>query len=300
MDSTQSLSDFYREKLDFVPVVLRENMGHFNVFRMEDFVGKHAKPIPYSRKDYFKISLLVGKKRLLYANKEIEVERQALLFANPLIPYKWEPLEEDHSGYFCIFTASFFDHFGKIADYPVFQPGVVPVYPLDDSQRRRLEEIYLKMLDEIDSDYSYKYDVLRNLTFELIHAGLKMRPAEVSLFANTDASTRIASIFLELLERQFPIESPGRQMPLQTPSAFAEQMAVHVNHLNKALKKICGKTTSQLIAERVAREAAFLLKNTNWPIGDIAWSLGFNERPPFIHFFKKHFTISPRAFRNRV
>lgn len=37
-------------------------MGHFNVFKLDDVIGKHAGPIPSSRKDYFKISLLVGKK----------------------------------------------------------------------------------------------------------------------------------------------------------------------------------------------------------------------------------------------
>jgi AraC family transcriptional activator of pobA len=79
-DNIQGVTDFYREKLDFVPVGLRENIGHFNVFRMEEFMGKYAKPIPYNRKDYFKISLLIGKKRLLYANKEIEIGKQALLF----------------------------------------------------------------------------------------------------------------------------------------------------------------------------------------------------------------------------
>jgi len=44
-----------------VPDNLKKEIGHFNVFRFEDFVGKKAKPVPYSRKDYYKISLLIGK-----------------------------------------------------------------------------------------------------------------------------------------------------------------------------------------------------------------------------------------------
>jgi len=49
---------------------------------------------------------------------------------------------------------------------------------------------------------------------------------------------------MELLERQFPIESPIQRMKLRSPIDFANQLAVHVNHLNRAIKETMGKTTS--------------------------------------------------------
>jgi len=89
-------------------------------------------------------------------------------------------------------------------------------------------------------------------------------------------------------------------MRLRSPVDFAEQLSVHVNHLNRSLKEITGKTTSQLIAERVSQEARILLKRTNWNISEIAYSLGFEELSHFINFFKKHFNQTPKAFRDRV
>jgi len=298
MEPTQNLEDFYSQKLNFMPDNLKKEMGHFNVFNLDDFVGKHAKPIPYSRKDYFKISLLSGHKRLSYADKVIDVAGHALLFANPLIPYKWEPLAGEQSGYFCIFTEAFFNHYGNIKEYPLFQPGNIPVFPLSVIQKDSIQQIYLKMLEEIASDYKYKYDVLRNLVFDLIHIAMKMQPATASSYSAVNAATRISSLFMELLERQFPIETPAQQMSLRSPSEFAAQLSVHINHLNRALKETTGKTTSQIIGERVGQEAQALLRHTQWNIGEIAWSLGFEELSPFINFFKKKFNQSPRSFRN--
>jgi AraC-like DNA-binding protein len=74
-------------------------------------------------------------------------------------------------------------------------------------------------------------------------------------------------------------------------------MAVHVNHLNRALREVSGKTTTKLIAERLIQEARTLLRNTTWNIGEIGWCLGFEERSHFINFFKKNTRLSPGAYR---
>lgn len=299
MEKTLTIEDFYQHKLNFMPDNLKKEIGHFNVFKLDDFTGAFAKPIPYSRKDYFKISLIIGKNLVHYADKTIEMNQPAMLFANPQIPYNWEPLEEEQSGFFCIFTEAFFNHFGNIKEYPVFKPGGNPIYFLTDEDLNGIKNIYLKMFEEIDSDYVYKYDVLRNLVFELIHTALRMQPA-TTLYSNQNASARISSLFMELLERQFPIESQLQRINLRSANDFANQLAVHVNHLNRALKETTGKTTSQLIGERITQEARALLKHTDWNISEIGYTLGFEELPHFINFFKKNTQLSPKSFRTVI
>jgi AraC-like DNA-binding protein len=104
-------------------------------------------------------------------------------------------------------------------------------------------------------------------------------------------------LFQELLERQYPIESPLQQIRLKTPAEFADQLNVHINHLNRVLKDATGKTTSQLIAGRVASEARALLKHTNWNISEIGWCLGFEDTSNFVKFFKKQSTTTPHQYR---
>ena len=87
---------------------------------------------------------------------------------------------------------------------------------------------------------------------------------------------------------------------MDAASGFARQLNVHVNHLNKALKEITGKTTSQLINERILQEAKILLRSTNWTVNEIAWSLGFEEPNHFSGFFKSKAKISPNKFRKSI
>jgi AraC-like DNA-binding protein len=152
------------------------------------------------------------------------------------------------------------------------------------------------MFREIESDYAYKYDLLRNYVIELIHFGQKLQPA-TALFTETNAYKRVSSLFIELLERQFPVEPPHQKLNLRSAKDYADQLSIHVNYLNKVLKEITGKTTTELITERVVKESKILLKHTDWNVSEIAYSLGFDEPSHFNNLFKKHTQLSPRAFR---
>lgn len=298
MEKLQTLLEFYQSKLNWVPDTIRKDIGHFNVFKLDDFVKKNSKPIPYSRKDYFKISLIVGRNKIHYADKDIEIKKQALFFANPQVPYNWERLDEQQTGFFCVFTPEFFHQFGKLTEYEMFQPNSIPVYELSNDEMECAQQIFHKMEKEIVSEYNHKYDLLRTFVFELMHLALKIVPVTTIDRKPKKAPQRTTILFLELLERQFPIDNTNRCLALRSPSDFARQLSIHVNHLNRAVKLATEKTTSQLIAERILQEAKILLKHTEWNISEIAFSLGFKELTHFNNFFKKYTDLNPTQFKN--
>lgn len=291
-----ALQSFYKALNQDIAPALQE-VGHFNIFRIEDMELPGHKQVTYSRRDFFKISLVKGHSKIHYADQTIEVLDSVLVFTNPMVPYNWERISKKQSGYVCIFTEAFFHRFGNIHDYPVFRSAETAVIPLSASEVSHFNDLFLKMFNELQGDYAYKYDLLRHLVMEVIHGAQKMQPASGSPAMGSNAAERITGLFAELLERQFPIELSSQVIRLNTPSAFAQQLNVHVNHLNKALKEITGKTTSQLIKERVLQEARILLKSTNWTINEIAWSLGFGEPNHFSAFFKSLAKITPNKFR---
>lgn len=298
MSQPETITDFYRNKIGHVPAGLQDGVGHFNVFKLEPFIGKSARPVPYSRRDYFKVMLVKGAGNIHYANKVIPVHRQALTFSNPQIPYKWDTTEHISSGVFCVFNHAFFLNYGNILQYDVFQPGGTHVFELSDEHYDVISKVYSRMFAEIESDYTYKYDVLRNLMLEVVHTALKMNPSAGLPLRPVNASARISSLFLELLERQFPVDDEHRHIELRTPSDFARQLSVHVNHLNRAVKAVMQKTTSEIIAERLVRESVILLRHSNWSVSEIAWALGFSETTHFNNFFKKHVLMSPLKYKN--
>jgi AraC family transcriptional activator of pobA len=301
MVTNTSLEKFYEESSAALPAGIAKEIGHFNVFVTETLFDKKTggRHMPYSRRAYYKISWIRGKSRAEYADKTIDIPESALLFATPKIPYNWIPDDGNQTGMFCIFTADFLAH-GKtgaeLDDLPLFQPGQVPVFQLNAEEVREVEYIFKKMHRELASDYRFKYDLLRNLVLELIHYGQKLQPVTVSEFVH-NASERISSLFIELLERQFPVDSQHQRLNLRTAKDYADRLAVHVNHLNKVLKEVTGNTTTQIIANRIIQEAKILLKQTNWTIAEIAYTLGFDDIAHFSNFFKKQTSAPPMAFR---
>ncbi len=298
MEKTESIQDFYYHKFNQLPEHFQTASGHFNVFRLEDCFQPGSQPIHYSRREFYKISLIRGKNLYHYADKSIEISGTTLMFFNPMVPYTWEPLSEERTGFFCIFTDSFYTerYRGNLAEMPMFVPGGKPAYVLTEAQDRQISGLFEKMLDEMSSDYQYKYDLLQSYTLELIHTALKMQPSQ-TLYKHPDANTRITTVFTELLERQFPIESPVQRFTMRSASDFADQLSLHVNHLNRAVRQTTGMTTSSMIAQRVLGEAKALLKHTDWNISEISYSLGFEEATHFNNFFKKHTQQSPTNFR---
>ncbi|GAB3573101.1 response regulator transcription factor [Spirosoma luteolum] len=298
MAKTETLEEFYQHKFNQMPDTWQADIGQVNVFRLEDVLAPSARPVPYSRRDFYKITLIRGHNVYHYADKSIEITGPTLIFFNPQVPYTWQPLADEASGFFCIFRKSFFsDQYNTgLTDLPPFQPGGQPAYSLTDAQDQDVSALFEKMLAELDSTYTYKYELIRNYVSELVHYALKLRPSEAT-HQHPDARARLTAVFMELLERQFPIESPSQRFGLRSASAFAHLLAVHVNHLNRCVRDTTGKTTTDHIAERLASEARALLRHTNWNIAEVAYSLGFDEPAHFNYFFKKHTGLTPSTFR---
>lgn len=300
MDKTETLEEFYKRKFDWIPGSIRNEIGHFNLFRLEPFVEGKPTSIPYRRRDFYKIMLVRGHSKVHYADKVIEIKNQALSFSNPLIPYKWEHLDRIRDGIYCIFNQYFFTQFGQLNQYEVFQPGGTHIYELSDEEAKQVSEIFERMAREFDSGYKYKYDAIRNNVFELLHFALKMQPSDNQEKRQPNASQRISTLFIELLERQFPIDDSHPSLTLRSASDFASQLNVHVNHLNRAVKETTMKTTTQIISARILQESKILLRHSAWSVSEIAYALGFGEVTHFNNFFKKHAQTSPLKFRNQV
>lgn len=291
----ETVQDFYSRKQNWLPDNLRNDIGHFNVFRIEQLNGDNIKP--YTRRDYFKITLLLNGSKIEYADKVIELKQPALVFTNPFIPYRWQHSDKVYRGIFCLFDQAFFQQHGNLNSYSPFQPNGNHVFELTEAQYHVLEQHFERMFDEINSDFIHKYDVLRTIVYEVVLFALKIQP--VTTFSNhgNSASQRIAALFLELLERQFPIDEQHQTLVLRTANDYATQLNIHANYLNRAVKEITGKTTSQIIAERILLEAKILLKQTTWGIAEIAFGLGFAEPTHFNNFFRKHLNTNPTQFR---
>jgi AraC family transcriptional activator of pobA len=261
--------------------------------------------LSYNRRDFYKISLIVqGGSRLFYADRGIEINRPALVFTNPLVPYSWESLDDGviPAGYFCVFTEEFLRMGGRtesLQQSSLYKAGGDPVCFLDDEQVNYMYGVFKRMRQEIDGEYVYKYELMRSQVNLIIHEAIKMQPA-VAYFNPQNAASRITNLFLSLLDKQYPVESRQYTPALKKAGDYADKLSVHVNHLNAAVQEITGKATTWHINERLITEAKSLLLHTDWSIAEIAFSLGFEYASYFNNFFKKHLGSTPMAFRKSL
>ena len=256
----------------------------------------------YSRKDFYKINISTGKYIFHYADKSFETDKTFLFFANPHVPYSCEVIAPTQNGYTCLFAEEFLkasDRSESLQQSPLFRIGGTPILQLNSEQKKYITSIFQRMLVEQDANYAFKDELIRNHINLIIHEALKIEPSE-NLTKSRSAAERITAVFLELLERQFPIESIGQPLTLKTAQDFASSLSVHVNYLNSSVKEVTGKSTTTHIGDRIAHEATALLQHTDWNVSDIAYALGFEYPTYFNNFFKKKTGQIPKAVRSAV
>lgn len=297
----QELYNDYLPKKGPHPVILPPQTGHFNVFKRGDMLCKRLTQI--HRTDFYKISLIIGSGILHTEEKSIEVNGSTLIFYNPDVAHLWESVSPKQDGYFCLFNKHFITpSLGEsiFRHSPLVDANVNCVYPLSKEQASDMIFIFRKMMEEVDTDYVQKYDVLHHYLQVVLHHSHKMQPNATIAEKYTGASSRIASRFIELLERQFPVDSTEKELRLKSPHDFAERLSVHVNHLNRAVKEVMGKSTTEIISARIASEAQALLMHTDNSVAEIAYSLGFEHPSNFNIFFKKQTSKTPKMMRSRI
>lgn len=268
----------------------------FKAFQIEQDSGDTR---TYSRKEFYKICLTTGNSKIHYSDKTYEQEGTILFFGNPHIPYSWETISTTYVGYTILFSEDFFrksERSESLQQSSFFKVGGTPVLKITEEQRTFLNTIFQKMIAEQESDYVFKDELIRNYISLIIHESLKMEPSE-NYEQNKNASSRLTSVFLELLERQFPVETTANPLQLKTAQHYAQHLNVHINYLNRAVKEVTGKSTTSHITERIITEAKALLQHTDWSISEIAYALGFEYPTYFNNFFKKQTGTNPKAFR---
>jgi AraC family transcriptional activator of pobA len=271
----------------------------FKVHELPASIDIPAIPVSRGRRDFYKMGLVTGDMTVGYGDQIVELHDTVLFFVNPNVPRSVVRRSANTTGYACIFTETFMtgrERTGVLKNSPLFQVGDTPVIRLNNEQAAFMIGIFQKMLAVHNGDYYYKGELIRNCIELIIHEALRIQPSQnVSQFKN--AANRITHLFMDLLERQFPIERIVEPLRLRTAQDFAVSLSVHVNYLNRSIKEVTGKPTSVHIAERITAEAKALLQHTDWSVAEIAYALGFEYPTYFNNYFKRMTGTTPKILR---
>jgi AraC family transcriptional activator of pobA len=272
----------------------------FRAFRIENLDNYTPS---FGRKDIYRICLIKGNSKIEYSDTSIDLSGTYLFFGNINTPYSWIIESLDQAGYCCLFTEGFLkqttyiDHTEALS---IFDSREVSLYTLtDEKQIADIEFVFKKMIEENNSDYPNRKDLIRSFLNILAHEGRKLMLSNstVDLHGKKRASQRICSQFLRLLDTQFPVEDKNNPVQLKTVTDFAGRLGVHANYLNRALKNETGKTILKIINDRFITEAKILLQHTDWSVSEISYSLGFEYPAYFSNVFRKFIGSNPKLYR---
>lgn len=272
-----------------------DDKAHFNI-SLRKYCSFRS---PYSRRDYYKISLLIGEGIFKYGNTETYISKPVLFLPSPHVSYTWECKSSLQEGYFCLFNQQFFSEnkeFEVFKKSSLFKDWSSPFIEIPAQQLPVILGYFEQMYRLNQSNYPLRYHSIRNHLAAIFHHVLEINQDEIQA-VELPSNVRLYKKFDELLNTQFPLDSPAHPLVLKTPADFATRLNIHVNHLNSSVKSVTNQTTTQIIKQKIVEEAKSLLLYTDWDIAEVGYTLGFEEPAHFNNFFKKHAQTSPLKFK---
>jgi AraC family transcriptional activator of pobA len=107
-----------------------------------------------------------------------------------------------------------------------------------------------------------------------------------------DAQLELFRRFSSLLERDFAAHHDAGH--------YADALAMPPASLSHALTQVVGRSTKELVTDRVMLEATRLLTFTDRTIGEVAYATGFSDPLYFSRAFKRQHGEPPTLFRDRT
>lgn len=227
------------------------------------------------------------------------IDKPTILFIHPNEIISWKNLADESAGHFCLFKKRFMDEHPMLKvvmdKHNLFTDTAKSVIRLPANTVESIDKLFLQMHEEEVVGSALAEDALQAYMQLIMVASAKVdvhpRPDTI-----TDEFRHVYGFF-QLLEKETSGINYSNPIRIRTAKEFADNLAVHPNHLNALLKKHTGQNVSTHIKNRLLEESKVLLLQTDWTLQNIGYSIGFAEQPNFSQFFKKNIGITPAEFR---
>ncbi len=204
---------------------------------------------------------------------------------------------EDYNGIVLHFNESFLIQKEKdievFINYNLFNNEDSPFFQISRSIKLEFVRYMDQLKSEINnvSDFGHQAILSNTLKSFLIRIEREKRKISGSgIMSNEDSMLFLQ--FRKLVEAKYKENI--------SISAYAKELNLSTKTLNSLVKSKTGKTTSQVLKQRVILEAKRQLCHSKSLVNEIGYDLGFQDPSYFVKFFKKHVKSTPSEFRNSI
>lgn len=265
-------------------------------YQVEIFDAKRHFKVQYPhRHDFFEI-LFISKGSGIHIidDKKYVIEPPCLFFLSPGQAHQLE-LSTDIEGYIFLFTSEFFllnkSNKNRLLELPFFFNINQENPPIQiNTKTDFLTSIFKNSCNEMESE-STKSEQIILATLDLILAIADQEYIEREATEVKGKGHLLVKQFRQLLEEKY--------QDIHNINDYADLLNVTPNHLTQTIKQLTGKTSSNLINEKLIIEIKRLLIHTDNTSSEIANSLNFKDQSYFSRYFKRHTGSSPIQFREK-
>jgi len=274
----------------------KNNLHKFNVqiHRLEDVLRNSKRNEPPNRWSYHRIGLVTeGGGDLKTGIFSFKAKKNTLVIVPSRVissSNNWAP---ETKGYILLFNMDFFleNNFSHqiIGNKRMLTTSIQPYVHLTDEQAEEVSRIFESILIEKKQQEIVNNELIAVKIVELLILGERLFELEQSLEANQPLVDSIKR-FVDMLDEYFSKE--------HSVKFYAEQLAMHPNHLNALIKKHTGLSAKESIQNRILLEIKHLLHSTKLSIKQISDQMGFRDPNYFTTFFKRAEKLSPGNYRS--
>ncbi len=252
---------------------------------------------PHRHDDFYEILFVTqGKGVYTIDFEEYEIKPDAIFFLSPGQIHELE-LSDDVQGYIFLFSSSFY-HFNKTNPYKLFElpffytlgKDTPPLYLASKTDHITLSELFKNAIYENDHQLTDKEEAVRALLDLILIQCNRIYPVQ-NQEEKLQKSRILVKRFKQLIE-----EKCQENLAVKD---YASLLSVTANHLSETVKLVTGRTSTDLINDRMLMEIKRMLVHTNYTVSEIAYRLNFADQSYFSKYFKKLSSFTPLDYRQK-
>ena len=280
--------------LDISQLQNQESESNFYVNNVREHIRQNKSKItkPHKHNSYLCILFTKGIGTHEIDFNTYEVKPGNLFVISPGKTHHWE-LSDDVDGFIFTHTKDAYDLYyshNRIANFPFFQSVQnSPLIELEHNQTTEIVSLFESMLSEYQNQKMLKYQVLVSFS-DIMYAKLSRiyLKDETQHIVNQSVYSQKFNELEKLIEKHFLTE--------KSPSKYASMMNISPKHLNRITQSVIGKTTSEVILDRILLEAKRSMLHTSKSFSEIAIGLGYEDYAYFSRLFKQKTGLTPSQF----
>lgn len=224
----------------------------------------------------------------------------SLYFTKPRQVIEMRGIELEEDGFAIYFHEDFLNGHSLHADlkkYHYFEYEANEALHLSPREEEIIWELYNKIATEYHNNQDeYSRDIILTHIDSILKYSQRFYKRQ---FINrTEVSGKVVSKFNQALLSYFE-KGLLTEKGLPSVTSMADGLHMSPRYLSDLLKQETGKTAIELIHIFLVSEAKNRLKGEDATIGEIAFSLGFENLPYFSRLFKKEVGLSPNQYKKQ-